>query len=112
MKVGIHSITWGANLTDVPRFLDWTLCQGFEGVEFAQVPAALGPPRELTAMLRERNLMLAGMSGGSFVERAEYCSGIGAAYLLVHNWPTDGVSGLNTTVMRPTLHPNWFKQIR
>jgi sugar phosphate isomerase/epimerase len=71
MRLAIQTISWGQH-PDVEQMLRDIASLGYEGVELAQHPDALGTPDELFRRLSEHGLTLVGMAGGSLNEKIEY----------------------------------------
>lgn len=73
MKVGFQTISWGRRLEDHGRpMLEAIKEAGYEGVELMQHPKEFGSPKQLYNNLRENELKLLGLTGGSILERAKF----------------------------------------
>ncbi|MBI3679504.1 MAG: sugar phosphate isomerase/epimerase [Acidobacteria bacterium] len=98
MKVGFQTITWGIrfeNRRALVRALDLIHHFGFQGVEFAQRPEALGVRgiQDLIGLLRERDLRLLTFTAGTLQERVHFCAGLARKdlpeYMYVEDWDWD-----------------------
>ncbi len=112
MKAAIQTTLWGPLLEDrdeLCEILDVVAAAGYEGVEFAQRPGALGVRDigELLELLSERALTLVGLSGGSVEERMAFCQEFRPTYLSVEElgFPAEP----RVPPFRFALHPHVYK---
>ena len=113
IKVGFQTILWGScGPSAILHALDIIASAGYQGVEFAQRPEALGDLDVLLSALKERGLSLLGLSGGALEERINYCGSFRPPYLYVEDWvgslPQQAVDDGFTLA----LHPHMFKKIQ
>ena len=115
MKIGFHTNPWGMAITNIQRLLDSIAELGFQGVDFSQRPDKLGVHSiaELSNLLRDRNLELLGLAGGTLEERMLFCGDVHhPEYLQVEDWDAFSAERAIEAGYRLALHPRPFKPIR
>lgn len=88
MRFGLQTIAWGRQLEDIEQLLYDAALSGFEGVEFAQTPTALGVNnvQELLRLMAKYRLHLIGLAGGSLDDRMQFCCDQRPDYLYIEDW--------------------------
>jgi inosose dehydratase len=133
MRLAIQTISWGQQ-PDVDQMFRDIAALGYEGVELAQHPNALGPPDELFRSLSQHGLTFVGMAGGSLAEKIDYTTRYSATafqatfqslradpatqraarvgpYLYVDEWEVER-SAAALSGNRLAVHPHMFKSIQ
>lgn len=114
MKIGFETIIWGMQINDLKYALDIIAEAGYQGVEFAQRPDALGVNNidELLKLLKERNLTLLSFVGGTLDERMAFCGDFRPEYMYVEH---SDLKSLPEAIQRgfiPSLHLRVFTPLR
>ena len=94
MKIGIETLVWGPRIEDLKYTLDAIVAAGYQGVEISQRRERLGLGdraneaniENLLQLLRDRNLVLIGLAGGTLLERIDFCGDFRPEYLCVYGW--------------------------
>lgn len=112
MKIGFQTIVWGPRVENVEYMLDVIAGAGFEGVEFMQRPEVLGNINHIVKLLKERNLELIGLTGGSLAERMEFCGEFRPEYLYVDTWDEEAAFKAMDKGFTVGLHVHAYMLIR
>jgi signal transduction histidine kinase/sugar phosphate isomerase/epimerase len=117
MRFGCHTIIFGPRLgRNLDRILEVISEAGFEGVEVFQAPRELGDPNAFLSKLRDRDLVLLGLAGGSLEDRAEFLRqanflpGEPKPYLYLDSW-SPLAAALARDGYRLAVHPHYLKRI-
>jgi len=111
MRVGLQTITWGAALPEPKSFGRDVREAGFEGLEFAQRVAMLGPATAWRDALAQYQLVAIGLAGGALADRVSYAHDLGCLYLYADEWDEAGVAAAIKTGLRIGLHPHVYKEM-
>lgn len=86
MKVGFQTIVWWPFREPLEYRLKVIAAAGYQGVEFMERPYELPPVEKLLKLLKQYDLELIGLAGGSIKSRMEYCRDFRSAYLYTDDW--------------------------
>lgn len=124
-RIGAQTILWGEHFHDIDKTLAYIKSLGFQGVEFAQIPAYLGTkpvtwqnldkhlgdPSHLEFLLNKHGLTLLGLSGGTLATRVKFCERLKTKplYLYIEAW--DDYAAHVAEQYTLALHPHLFKTV-
>jgi sugar phosphate isomerase/epimerase len=133
MKVGFQTISWGRRLEDQGKEMLYAIREaGYEGVELMQHPKEFGSADKLYSYLRETNLKLLGMTGGSLSERADFIRDLidienhdsiyrdnakvikfdsDYPFIYIDTWDERQINSLDPSIIL-ALHPHMFKPVQ
>ena len=136
MKIGFQTVSWGRRLEDGgKRMLQSIRESGYQGVEIAQHPSALGSAKQTYELLKRCGLKLLGLSGGSVKERGAFLGELihaenkalvrdkgpikkvirsddNCPYIYVDTWESEQCRELMAQHYTLALHPHMFKPIQ
>ncbi|HEY6391769.1 MAG TPA: sugar phosphate isomerase/epimerase, partial [Bryobacteraceae bacterium] len=113
MNIGFQTIIWGHRFEDIVRAFSILQHFRFKGVEIFQSPDNLPPAKELLHLLREHDLKLAGLSGGTVEDRIRYADGVLHPNYLYTQVYDEREAALAKSVPIPlALHPHAFTPVR
>ena len=133
MRFGFGTVLWGRRIDDLDYCLDVIAACGYQGVEFAQHHRQiyvhergegerirrLRDIDELLEKLRERNLSLVGLVGGTLDQRRDFLKTYRECYLYLDRWPApekdhefhEQVQRCLEAGITLALHPHWLTQM-
>ncbi len=113
VKIGLQTICWGPRIDDPEHLCQVAAALGFQGIEFAQIPSAIGGLTigALLQLMKKYRLELIGLSGGSLSERMAFCEDFRPHYLYVEDWDPHIAPVAEADGFQLALHPHLFKPI-
>ncbi len=92
--------------------LDVIAAAGYQGVELFQWPKVLGSIDKILRLLEKRQLKLIGLSGGSLLERIEFCGNdFRPDYLYLDTWYEEEATKAMQAGFTLALHPHAYMPI-
>jgi signal transduction histidine kinase/sugar phosphate isomerase/epimerase len=111
MKAAFQTILWGPSLERWVEVLKTIHEIGYDGVEIAQPPDRLPPPRQLQQVLNELKLEFVGFAGGQLTRRMEYCAEYRPGYLYIEDWLQGACERALEEGFTLALHPHMYKRV-
>ncbi len=136
MKVGFQTISWGRRLDNNGEPMLKAIAKaGYDGVEIMQHPKEFGSAKQLYQYLKDFNLKLLGLTGGSVKERSDFIRKLinienrallheeksiikvirfdkNHPYIYIDTWVETYYHLLVTQRLPLALHPHMFKPIQ
>lgn len=114
MKIGFSTVLWGIQLSNIESILDTIAEAGYQGVEFAQRPDAIGVGNidNLFRLLNVRNLAFLGFDTGALKERTEYCQQRRPHFMYLDPTELGNMALAQKADFNLALHPRAFTSVR
>lgn len=111
MRIGLQTVSWGPILSDVREIIQAASHIGFDGIEFSQTPESLGDIATISHMLRDNDLELISLAGGSLSRRVAYSGDTKLPYFYCDTWDEHVIEQTIKHGGIIGLHPHYYKNM-
>ena len=111
MKLGLQTISWGGQLSDIKEVIATASELGLSGLELAQRVEMIGTLEHLRDMLTASGIRVVGLAGGGIRSRLHSARVLEAEYLYADEWDEEGIRDAMDQDITVAVHPHLYKGI-